>query len=64
MVVYRTWVWAWVGYVSKGGGGGKEATYGVELFCDSPDEKETAGDLDDGSGEGTSDPAEQDMQDF
>lgn len=37
---------------------------GIELFCDSPDEEKTARDLDDGGGEGASDPAKQDMQDF
>lgn len=37
---------------------GVEETYGIELFCDSPDEEEAARDLNDGGGEGASDPAE------
>lgn len=33
-------------------------------MCDSPDEEEAAGDLDDGCGEGASDEAEEDVQDL
>lgn len=42
----------------------KRGTYGAELFSDSPYEEETAGDLDDGCGEGASDAAEEDVEDF
>ena len=42
----------------------EESTYGGELFGDSPYEEETAGDLDDGCGEGASDPAEEDVENF
>lgn len=52
---------AWVGLACVAR---KAGTYRVELFGDSPYEEETAGDLDEGCGEGASDPAEEDVEDF